>query len=243
MRPGRRGRIRLFVAALALALALAATGPAAAADHCYVMVFGSQSHPKRLKYTHTWATFVRAVGEGPDADAYRLHAHTISWLPRTLDIKVWDPHPEPGVNLDLESTLRAVYADGQRVTMWGPFVIPSHVYNRSVWVKQVLESGAAEYRAISTEYNLMVADCIHAVAAVDPDFGRDHYPLIRVGKPASRFIAREVMNRSLENSGINQKAYDNSWLIPRLGLARYPIEFVSPQQIPFKDCFFCRFRP
>jgi hypothetical protein len=29
----------------------------------YVMIFGSQSKPKLLQYTHTWATFIRAIGD------------------------------------------------------------------------------------------------------------------------------------------------------------------------------------
>ena len=45
------------------------------------MIFGSQSKPKLLRYTHTWATFVRAVGEGPDLNTYSLELSTISWLP------------------------------------------------------------------------------------------------------------------------------------------------------------------
>ena len=40
--------------------------------------------------------------------------------------------------------------------------------------------------------------------------------------------------------GIEQERYDNSWLIPRLGLDRYPIEFVPPQQIPRRNCVLCR---
>ena len=51
------------------------------------------------------------------------------------------------------------------------------------------------------------------------------------------------MTRSIEMQGINQKAYDNSWLIPRLGLNAYPIEFILPQQIPAEPCFFCRCPP
>ena len=88
--------------------------------------------------------------------------------------------------------------------------------------------------------DLLVSDCIHAVAAVDPVFGRSHYPLIRIGDQASRFIAREVVVRSIENRGIDQAVFDNAWLIPRLGLDRYPIRIVPPQQIPQRPCFLCR---
>lgn len=223
--------------AILLGLAFGSAAETASADEYYfAMVFGSQSHPKRLKYTHTWATFIRAVGEGPDLNTYALQVHTISWLPQTLDIHVLRPWPEPGVNLDLYQTLQVVAQSGQSVTMWGPFVINKQIYDRSLFIYQLANSGTPQYRAISTDNEMLIADCIHAVAAADPIFGRDHYPLVRIGKPASRFIAREIVTRS----PVEQAAYDNSWLIPRLGLDRYAIEVVPPQQIPKRKCFFCR---
>jgi hypothetical protein len=82
----------------------------------------------------------------------------------------------------------------------------------------------------------LISDCIHAVAAEDPEFGRSHHPLIWIGKSASRFIARQVMTRSR----FDQYRYDNSWLIPRLGLDRYPIEFIPPRRIPKRNCLLCR---
>jgi hypothetical protein len=60
--------------------------------------------------------------------------------------------------------------------------------------------------------------------------------LIRVGKPASRYLARQVMTRSI----FDQYQYDSSWLIPRLGLDQKPIEIIPPQQIPRRNCFLCR---
>jgi hypothetical protein len=220
-------RIQPVVVAL-LGLAFAMTASETKGDESYyAMIFGSQSKPKLLQYTHTWATFIRAVGDGSDANNYSVYQHTISWLPQSLDVRTWSLLPGPGVNLDLYRTLEAVYRDREHVTMWG-----------SLQVAGILDSGVAQYRAISTPRNLLISDCIHAVAAVDPVFGRGHYPLIRIGKPASRFIARQVMTRSI----FDQWQGDNSWLIPRLGLDRYPIEFVPPQQIPKRNCFLCRCR-
>ena len=170
------------------------------------------------------------------SEPYAVYQHTISWLPDSLDVRTWSLLPERGVNLDLYGTLDAVYHDKEHVSLWGPFMIQQAVYERSLRVKEILDSGAAEYRAISTPRNLLISDCIHAVAAVDPVFGRGHYPLVRVGKPASRYIARQMMTRSV----FDQWQYDNSWLIPRLGLDRYPIEVIPPQQIPKRNCFFCR---
>lgn len=217
-----------------LALSLTA-GLAPAEEYHFAMVFGSQTSPKQLRYTHTWATFVKAVGQGPDLRTYTLQVNTISWLPQSLEVHVWRPWPEPGVNLDLYQTLAAVYANRESVTMWGPFVVEKEIFDRSVFVSRVLNSGLAQYRAISGPY-LLTGDCIHAVAAVDPVFGRGHYPLIRIGKPASRFLARQVMTRSV----FDQWAYDNSWLIPHLGLDRYPIEVIPPQRIPKRYCVLCR---
>lgn len=227
-------------AILAGIVACWATSSVAASEMDFVLVFGSQSHPKVLKKTHTWATFVRAVGEGTDPANWTVYQHAISWLPATLDVRVWNPVPEPGVNLDLDRTLAFVQGEGENVTLWGPFLITPEIYQRSLGVLQIAESGAAEYRAISNSYDMLVSDCIHAVAAVDPQFGRNHYPLIRIGNPASRFIAREVMVRGLEDRGIDQKAFDSSWLIPHLGLDRYAIRVVSPQEIPYRRCLLCR---
>jgi hypothetical protein len=225
---------------LPLACLLLAVQPASsrAEESYYVLIFGSQSQPKQLRYTHTWATFVRAVGEGSDPANYQIYAHTISWYPASMRVRVWSPFPERGVNLSLEQTLATVYANGERVTLWGPFLLRAPAYNRSLQVYNILNSGRAQYRAISTTLNLLIADCIHAVAAVDPDFGRGHYPLIRIGEPASRFIAREIMVRSPAR-GVYQECYDNSWLIPRLGLVRYPITVVPPWQIPRRRCVLC----
>src|SRR5262249_55553262 len=163
-----------------------------------------------------------------DPNSWVLYQHTISWLPQTLEVRVWSPFPEPGVNLDLYQTLGAVAAHDERVTLWGPFVVPPDIYERSLWVYQIAQSGIPQYRAITPSFDMLVSDCIHGVAAVDPIFGRNRYPLIRIGNPASRFLAREVVVRSLENRGLDQAAFDNSWLIPRLGLDRYPITVVSP---------------
>jgi hypothetical protein len=229
-------RIRPVVIAL-LGLAFTTIASETKGDEFYyLMIFGSQSKPKLLQYTHTWATFIRAVGEGPDANNYFLYQHTISWLPQSLDVRTWSLFPEPGVNLDLYRTLEAVYRNREHVTMWGPFRIHPLLYERSLGVKAILDSGVAQYRAISTPRNLLISDCIHAVAAVDPVFGRGHYPLVRVGQPASRYIARQFMTRSL----FDQYQTEASWLIPRLGLGRYPIEVVPPQQIPRRGCFLCR---
>ena len=239
-----RDRIRGVALALIVGLfAHAGSAAAYSADWYYVLVFGSQSDPKRLKYTHTWATFVRATGEGQDPSAYALQSHTISWYPASREVKVFSPFPEQGVNLTLEETLAEVGRTKEKVKLWGPFLLKKEVYDRSLEIYRLAQTDLPRYRAISNSLDMLVSDCIHAVAACDPTFGRNHYPLIRIGHPASRFIAREIMVRSLEERGLDQSLHDHSWLIPRLGLCHRGIEVIAPRVIPHRRCFLCTVGP
>lgn len=225
------------LAAVGLLVFLGMEKAASANELYYVMIFGSQSRPKLFRDTHTWATFVRTVGEGPDPRNYAIaEIHTVSWLPASLKIHTLWPIPVKGINLELRETLGVVYGRNESVTMWGPFVIGPRPFDRSEQVERILESGRARYRAVSGPGSILISDCIHAVAAIDPVFGEGHYPLYRVGKPASRYISRQIMMLSQ----FDQYQYDNSWLIPRLGLDRFPITFVPPQRIPKESCGLCR---
>lgn len=227
---------RPMLVAVLLSLLAWAPSQAEGSEHYYVIIFGSQSHPKLLRYTHTWATFIRAVGEGTDPANYALEHHTISWLPRTLQVRTWRLTPEPGVNLTLDQSLDTVRSNRERIVMWGPLSVDPVYYWRAIEVEQKLLSGQFVYRAIDGDVDLAISDCIHAVAAVDPVFGRRHYPLIRIGIPASRYIARQYMIRT----SFDQWRDENAWLIPRLGLDREDIRVVPPQSIPKRNCFLCR---
>ena len=107
-------------------------------------------------------------------------------MPQRLDVRVFNPVPEPGVNLDLYQTLATEYAHGDTVTMWGPFVIARGDLRAVAAASPRSSNRARPATGPSAARDLLTGDCIHAVAAVDPVFGRGHYPLVRIGKPASR---------------------------------------------------------
>ena len=195
--------------------------------HC-VFIFGAQPTPKVIKDSHSWATFVRVVGEGSDPASYQVFAHTISFVPATLQVRTLALKPEPGANLDLVGSLAYARTKNASVTAWGPFLMRPEVYQKSLEVWSQISRGAVEYRAIDTLRDTVVADCIHAITAVDPDFGRGHYPLIRTGKSASRYIARQIVKRVDPDRTLP----DQTWLIAALGLDRHPIEIILPSQIP-----------
>ena len=218
------GRSCLLTAWLALVPAAAAT----AGEAHYLLVFGAQSSPKRLENCHSWATFVRASWDDADpSGTLMLQQHTLGWVPASLDVRVWDLHPVPGANLDLHSTLAWVYSRGEAVTLFGPMQVRKELYDRSLEQLGRLQRGEIAYRAIDTRFDLEVSDCIHSVTDIDPDFGRGHFPLIRVGRSASRYIASQVAGRS----AYDQRYVHAGWLVPALGLDRYPIEVVPPQAL------------
>src|SRR5437588_299611 len=111
----------LLLAILSLAAATISARAALASESYYVMIFGSESSPKRLNDTHTWATFIRAIGEGTDPAGYALEYQTVSWLPATGNVRVWAVRGETGMNLDLWQSLDFVLRNGESVTLWGPY--------------------------------------------------------------------------------------------------------------------------
>ena len=195
--------------------------PAPQNERYFLIVFGSQTTPRIGRYTHTWATVVK-VTELPGAQP-AVEEHTISWLPDSLDIRVWRLRVEPASNLDLHATIEHVLGTGQRVSMWGPYEIWGGLYTRFVTQKAFLDSGAVGYQAVDAVGEAARkgdgCDCFHALSDMDPLFDRRRYPLHYFGDEASLNIVRQVH----EHPVLIRPCRTHDWLIPALGLDRYPI--------------------
>src|SRR5438067_4798530 len=107
-------RSLLFGAVVLLALGL--PGRAQAGEAYFVVMFGAQRIPNNPNYAHTFSTFVRITwaGNGPCCRPFAVEAHTISWTPRTLVIRIQALLPECGDNFDLYTTLRYVLGSRER---------------------------------------------------------------------------------------------------------------------------------
>jgi hypothetical protein len=191
-------------------------------ERYYLVVFGSQSTPKRAKYTHTWATAVRTTGcDGPGGPT--VEEHTISWMPASLDIRPLSRHPEKGVNLGLAFTIEEMLRHDERVSVWGPYEIGPGLYHRFLVQKQFMESGQVGYQCIDSVGEAARqgtgCDCIHAVTDMDPQFSRGRYPLTYFGEAASRNLVRQLHERPV----IIGPGRDHGWLLPALGLDKYPL--------------------
>jgi hypothetical protein len=202
---------------VALLLCLAAPAPAEANEYYFVLLFSAQTTPTKTRYSHTFATFVRAVGTGPRLDTYDLYWHTISWLPVDMKVRTWTFLPECGHNFDLHTTLRGVLANGARVSLWGPYQVEPRVYWNAVGQKANLESGRMHYKAVDIAFPARrVADCIHAVSrVVFPERINLIDPLY--GEPATYFVLRQYRPYIIDEC---TRHYS---LVPRLGLSCYPI--------------------
>jgi hypothetical protein len=193
--------------------------PSPPGERYYMLVFASQSTPKLPRYTHTWATMVRVKDGGPNRSP-EIESQTLSWLPNRRQVRTWDLHVQPGVNLALIPTIEEMRAQGQRVALWGPYEIHADLYRHVLAQKAFLETGIVGYQVLD---NLGEAgsngngmNCIHALTAADERFGR---PAWSCGESTTESIVKHLAD---ERAFIDPDR-THVWLIPALGLDAYPI--------------------
>jgi hypothetical protein len=212
-------RILPLVAVVCLAWA----GPVRADEYYFVVVFGAQSEPVLPRYTHSWATFVRLTGCGPDLNTYQMETVTISWMPATLDIRPFAVRPECGVNLDLHTSLRTLLANKEVVAQWGPYQSTPEVYRMALAQKARLESGQVLYKARDPSVGprtRSVSNCIHALTDLEGVKSRLFNPtVLHFGHSASEYITRQFIDRGW----LVHTCTRHDWLNARLGLTCYPI--------------------
>lgn len=199
-----------------------ASRPVPPGERYYLLLFGSQDALHRAKFSHTWATLVRATCT-PGAAEPALEAHTISWLPATLDIHPFDRTVEPGVNLGLDDTITNSLATKQGIDVWGPYEVSYPFAVRFLTQKGFLDSGAIGYQCDDSIGEAARTgrgcDCIHAVSDLDPIYPRWRYPLVFYGPSATANILRRFMHSPV----FIQPRTTHDWIIPRLGLTDYPL--------------------
>jgi hypothetical protein len=182
---------------------LAIPGEAVAGDLYFMTVYGAQRPViNRPRYTHTWATFIRLSGEGNDFRRYRAQSFTISWMPRSLEVRPWDLEPEPGINLNMRDTIAWCDKNRMDIAQLGPYQVDVDLWNLAFHRFDRLERGELMYRA-SDVINRPgrqpeVSNCVYAVLDLD---GRD--PAFRpvtlgFGQIGSGFVARRLSPHIIE---------------------------------------------
>jgi hypothetical protein len=182
-------------------------------DHYYLLMFSSQNNSYQARFSHTFASFVKAMGAAPSlAESEIAEVHTISWMPQTQDIVLLRRQPEPGTNLNLQDSIRWAQSVSARISLWGPYEIQKELYDRAVEQEARLKSGAVMYKAIDDEFRPAVAsNCIHAVCDIDADNGLFHIGRLW-GEPASQLVLGHFKRWILDPDKTHP------WLIQRLEL-------------------------
>jgi hypothetical protein len=191
--------------------------PSQPGERCYLIIFGAQSHPKIIRHTHTWATFVRTIGTGDNPADWSFESVTISWLPASLNMHPLVPWGQVGVNLDLHGTLNMVMQNKESIAAWGPYEIAPGLYEKAALWAACLNAGVPRYKASNRFRRPHNLDCMHAVADVDRDRGRFH-TRTAAGQIASYFLLHHFEPWVID-SGVT-----HDWVASRLGLECYPIE-------------------
>lgn len=210
---------RTLIPWAALLLALGGAPPVGAAEWYFMAVFGSQRpEANRPRYTHSFAAFVRITGEPCPGSPHRTDAFTISWLPEDGEVRVVRVLPERGKNFDLHTTLRLMLAEGERVSLWGPYQIQKCLYDRAFAQWRHLESGEVRYKAVDTAYpTARVSNCIHAVSDIAQDAPRLRVLSPGWGEPASFLITHAMLPWIIEPGRTYPGVADE------LGLGAYPL--------------------
>jgi len=196
--------------------------PAPPNERYYLLVFGSQSEPKKAKYTHSWATAVKVVDQGAGQPPC-IDARTISWMPATLDINPYQFRVECGTDLDLCTTINEMLKNDERISMWGPYEVRTGFYRKFLLQKEFMDTGKVGYQCVDTVGEAARkgngSNCIHAISDMDSTFDRGGYPLWRFGEQASEYLVNQIVARD----GFSDPCTTHDWLLCPLGIADRPI--------------------
>lgn len=199
-----------------LILFLCTTGFSQTSSRYFMSIFGAQDRLNRPRFSHSFASFTEATGEGSDVSSFQLKEQTISWLPRTLSICAFCT-PEPGANLSLKDSLDWAVRLGLGIYKWGPFEISKELYDRAVGQIQLLERGELQYVMLDANYRPQWAtNCIHAVSDIDRDNGLLDSGIER-GEEASHLIGLFLRRWILDETPA-------LWMDAQFGLEPYHIQ-------------------
>jgi hypothetical protein len=187
----------------------------------YVMIFGCEGRPKLPRNAHTWMTLVKATPKDGKKDEYEVLAQTISWMPRTLEVRLLRRRPECGVNLTLPQSLNLARCMGACTVMYGPYEVNPTVavdlYEKTEKQIARLNSGRVLYKCVDPDGSAAycVCNCIHAVTDLDGvgRRGANYDEVERWGIDASYNLARRMWNAKRIDTSTT-----HNWLIAALDI-------------------------
>ena len=196
------------------------SGPDAPAEaRYYAMIFAAEGNPNIPRVAHSFAVFIK-VSDPKDGNAGdgTIEVHTISWLPKNLDVRLLVSSPQEGVNLDLQATLKFAASQKAVVSAWGPFQVQKELHDRALAQIKRLNTGGVEYKAVDRRFRPSVAtNCFHAISDIVDG------PLLDTGTAYGISASRMVMNHLAP--WFVEPRERHSELVKGLGLSEYSINY------------------
>jgi hypothetical protein len=183
-----------LVAVSAVVVAFPAhSGLSSLQNRYFLVVWGYQGTGNPPRESHTFLTVYR----GDDLAKGRVAPATISWFPATGVVHLVGV--ERGRNLFLGQTLAIACQGRKHVASWGPYEIPSALYQRVLARIKLLESGKIDFSALSLRPGSM--NCIEAAGDLT---NKPFHLLMSWGHQASKAIVRHLSPFFKDGGRINR---------------------------------------
>lgn len=145
-----------------------ANAQANGSDKYYVILWAAQRDDDAPRFTHTWATFIKARPANSAKGEPKLEERlTISWMPASGVIPALVT--VRGQNYTLRQTLNWCRQEQTHITAWGPIEIRPELYELARQRVAVLESGVLSYKMIDNKIRPNHGtNCIHAITDMVP---------------------------------------------------------------------------
>jgi hypothetical protein len=203
----------VWIALLILGLAPAGTR---AEERYYMLVFAAQDEANTIRVSHTFALFVKAADKGGPVET-----HSISWMPKTLELQPMRREPLPGVNLSLKESLKWAKSVGSRVTVWGPLRIKKELYDMAVAQEKRLNTTPLGHILLDPHFRPHTAfNCIHAVSDLDT-----RQPALETGTAHGNEASEMVVDHFQQYVIPSQDSMD--WMVKELKLNRDDMKFAT----------------
>ncbi len=171
----------------------------------HYMIIGSfQGRFNAPALSHTFAVFCRT-----NENNNIIESRTISWVPHTLNIKVFKFEPEPGTNLTYKQTYDIAAKNNNNLFFRGPYKIDPELYRRACEQATELESGKILFKANDISTRPRAINGTHAIADIDHENG---YLITGAswGNAATSIVEKHLFRWVIQDKS------DNAWVLNKI---------------------------
>jgi hypothetical protein len=166
-------------------------------DH--IVIFFSAQSTRIIGYNHNFAVFAKVRSDKAE------EAVTISWMPKSMNKT--RGLSEPGINLDIPTTLAWAKANNAIVERHGPYYITETLYARAKAQVEKLHDGTVQFKLLDQNMRPDIAtNSVHAISDITCNGDKFDKFLIQTGTGRD---ASAVLKVYFEREGFLDGKYKN----------------------------------